>query len=143
MILIDANLLIYAAFRDMPQHEAAREWLEQTLAAEEAIALPWAVLAAFVRIATNPRLMSAPLPIEEAISHIEEWLDLPNVHIIAPTDRHRITFAAMLRGANAGGNLVTDAHLAALSLEHQCRIATTDGDFARFPGITWFNPIAG
>ena len=85
--------------------------------------------------------MTQPLTLDEALAHVEEWLDLPAVRPILPTDRHREIFARMLRGSMATGNLVTDAHLAALSCEHRCRIASTDDDFARFPDIEWFNPL--
>ena len=105
------------------------------------MALPWAVLAAFVRLSTNPRVVTCPLTLDEALGHIDEWLDLPIVRIIAPTERHRVEFARMLRDAQATGNLVTDAHLAALAIEHGCRVASTDGDFARFPGLDWLNPL--
>lgn len=143
MILVDANLLIYAIFRDAPQHEVAHEWLEETLAGNERVALPWEVLCAFIRIATNPRLMSAPLTLEEALGHVEEWLDLPVVQIIGPTEGHRRAFARLLRNAQAAGNLVTDAHLAALAMEHGSRLASNDGDFARFHGLDWFSPLDG
>ena len=142
MILIDANLLIYAVFRDSARHEPARAWLEATLSGSEPVALPWAVLAAFVRLSTNPRVITQPLTLDEALAHIEEWLDLPCVRAIDPTERHRVEFARMLRSAQAVGNLVTDAHLAALAVEHRCRLASTDADFARFSGLDWFNPLA-
>jgi toxin-antitoxin system PIN domain toxin len=141
VILVDANLLIYGVFRDSARHDAARTWLDSTLSGAESVAMPWAVLAAFIRLATNPRIMTEPLTLDEALSHIEEWLDLQIVSVVLPTERHRIEFARMLRGAKATGNLVTDGHLAALAIEHGCRVASTDGDFARFPGLDWFNPL--
>lgn len=142
MILIDANLLIYAVFRDSARHEKARDWLDATLSGAEIVAFPWAVLSAFIRLATNPRVMTQPLALDAAIAHIDEWLHLPVVRVIGPTEGHLDAFTRMLRGANAAGNLVTDAHLAAMAAEHGCRIASTDSDFARFPGLDWFNPIS-
>jgi uncharacterized protein len=142
MILVDVNLLLYAGFREMPEHDAAHGWLEQTLAGREAVALPWAVLSAFIRLSTNPRVMARPLTLDEALAHVDEWLDLQSVRVIGPTDRRRLEFARMLRGARATGNLVTDAHLAALAVEHGCRLASVDRDFAKFPGLNWFNLIA-
>ena len=134
MILIDVNLLIYAILRDSARHANAREWLDATLSSAETVALPWAVLSAFIRLVTNPRVMTQPLALDAAIAHVEEWLDLPVVRVIGPTEGHLGVFAELLRGARAAGNLVTDAHLAAMATEHGCRIASTDGDFARFPG---------
>lgn len=142
MILVDANLLIYATFRDSVRHEAARVWLEETFSGEEAVALPWAVLGAFIRLGTHPRIMSQPLSLDEALAHVGEWLALPIVCVPGPTAAHLREFSRMLRAAQATGNLVTDATLAALAAEHQCRLASTDGDFARFPGLDWFNPLA-
>ena len=141
MILVDVNLLLYAAFREMPEHDAAHEWLEQTFAGDEAVALPWAVLGAFIRLGTNPRVMAQPLTLDEGLAYVDEWLDLPSVRVIGPTDRHRVEFSRMLRGAQATGNLVTDAYLATLAIEHGCRLASVDADFYKFPDLDWFNPI--
>lgn len=141
MILVDVNLLLYAVFADAPQHAEARDWLDVTLVGAEPVALPWLVLGGFIRIATNPRAMTHPLSLEEAITRVEEWLALPAVRIIGPTHRHQVEFARMLRGAQATGNLVTDAVLAALTIEHACTLASTDTDFDRFPGLNWFNPL--
>ena len=142
MMLVDVNLLVYAVFSGSSRHEAARAWLDAALGGTESVALPWAVLAGFIRISTNPRVMSEPLSLEEAIGHMEEWLALPIVQMIGPTLRHGVEFARMLRVAHATGNLVSDAHLAAVAVEHGCEIASTDEDFAKFPGLRWFNPLA-
>ena len=116
MILVDVNLLVYAVFTNSIRHDAARGWLNATLGGTEAAALPWAVLAGFIRISTNPRVMTNPLIIDEAIADLDEWLTLPVVRVIGPTQGHREEFARMLRGSKAVGNLVSDAHLAALSV---------------------------
>ena len=145
MILIDVNLLVYAVFADSPRHEAAREWLDATLSHTEPVALPWAVLAVlagFVRVSTNSRAMTHPLTVGEAIAYLDEWLALPVVQVIGPTKRHQEEFARMLRAAQATGNLVSDAHLAALTVEHGCSLASTDDDFRKFPALNWFNPLA-
>ena len=141
MILVDVNLLVYAVFTDSLRHDVAREWLDATLGGTEAVALPWAVLAGFIRISTNPRVMTNPLTINEAIADLDEWLTLPVVRVIGPTRGHWEEFARMLRGADAKGNLVSDAHLAALAVEHGCTLASTDDDFRKFPGLRWFNPL--
>ena len=141
MILIDVNLLIYAVFSNSARHAGARDWLDDTLSGIEAVALPWAVLSAFVRLATNPSVATQPLTVDDALAHVEEWLDLPVVRVIGPTEAHLVVFARMLRDTKAVGNLVPDAHLAAIAIEHGCRLASTDGDFARFPDLDWFNPL--
>jgi hypothetical protein len=100
------------------------------------------VLTAFVRIGTNPRVYQRPLTVDEACSRIESWLAQPCVRIVHPTSRHLDVFQAMLRSGQASSNLVPDAHLAALAVEHGCVLCSTDADFARFPGLTWLNPLA-
>lgn len=143
MILIDVNILLYAVFEGSARNAAARKWLDTTLnETAQTVALPWAVLAAFLRIATSPKAMTNPLTLDEALAQVGEWIALPNVVLAAPTARHFDEFARLLRDVQAAGNLVTDAHLAALAVEHGCRLASTDGDFARFHGLDWFNPLA-
>ena len=141
MILIDVNLLVYAVFVDSPVHEAARDWVEVTLGGKEPVALPWPVLTGFVRVSTNPRVMTHPLTLDESIAHLDAWLVLPTVRVVEPTRAHREEFARALLGAKATGNLVSDAHLAALAVEHDCVVASTDEDFRKFPGLRWFNPL--
>ena len=142
MVLVDVNLLVYAVFADSPRHEAARKWLDAALNGVEPVALPWVVLAGFIRISTNPRIMSVPLTLDLATGYVDEWLSLPVVRVVGPTQTHRQIFARMLRAANATGNLVSDAHLAALATEHGCSLVSTDDDFQRFPDLRWFNPLA-
>ena len=142
MILVDANLLLYAKLSGYPQHEAAHAWLEDELNGAHRVGLPWQSLTAFVRIATNPRLFSAPLSSATACDQVREWLELPNVWAPVPTDRHADLFDSLVRDSVATGNLVSDAHLAALALEHGLILCTTDGDFARFRGLRQRNPIA-
>jgi uncharacterized protein len=98
-------------------------------------ALPWVVLAGFIRISTNPRIMSVPLTLDQAIGCVDEWLALPMVRVIGPTSAHQQVFTRMLRAASATGNLVSDAHLAALATEHGCSLASTDDDFQKFPWV--------
>ena len=142
MLLVDVNLLVYAVFKDSARHEAAREWLDATLSGTEAVALPWVVLAGFIRISTNPRIMSVPLTLDQAIGYVDEWLGLSTVRVVGSTSAHQQVFARMLRAAGATGNLVSDAHLAALATEHGCYLASTDDDFQKFPGLHWLNPLA-
>ena len=142
MILVDANLLLYAEDSLSEHHEAARIWWDEQLSGAEPVALCWPVLNAFVRISTNARLYRRPLLLKEAISRVQSWLDQPCVRVIHPGEQHWVIFQQMLRGKNAVGNLVSDAHLAALAVEHNGVLYSTDADFSRFRGLKWRNPIA-
>jgi hypothetical protein len=141
VILIDANLLVYAGVAGGSQHEAARAWLDEQLNGMSAVGLPWLSLLAFVRLVTNPRVFEQPQSIARAWKQVEEWLDCPVVWIPPPTERHREVLGSLLTGSGARGNLVPDAHLAALAVEHGLVLCSTDGDFARFPGLRWRNPL--
>ena len=142
MILVDANILLYAEDSLSAQHAAAREWWDARLSGAEPVALCWPVLTAFIRIGTNVRLHRRPLSLKEATERVQSWLDQPCVQLIQPTEQHWALLQKMLRGGNATGNLVSDAHLAALALEHNCVLHSSDADFARFPGLKWKNPLA-
>ncbi len=141
MIVTDVNLLLNAYNRDFPDHAAARAWWEGVINDREPVGLSWVTVLGFVRIMTNPRVMPNPMPVEAAVTAVESWLGLPNLEIVEPGPRHAGIFLRLLRQAGVAGNLTTDAHLAALAIEHQARLASTDADFARFPGLRWFNPL--
>ena len=141
MTLVDTNILLYAEDSLSEHHEAARAWWDDQLSGLEPVALCWPVLSAFIRIGTNTRLHKRPLTLKEAVERVQSWLDQPCVRILTPTDHHWAIFQRMLRASNATANLVSDAHLAALSVEHNCKLASTDTDFARFRGLKWRNPI--
>ncbi|MGB7084352.1 MAG: type II toxin-antitoxin system VapC family toxin [Phormidesmis sp.] len=141
MILVDANLLLYSKVEDYPQHETAVAWLEQQINDSIRVGLPWPSLLAFLRIVTNPRIYKSPLSIDVAWTQVDEWLALPNIWIPQPTDQHQILLSQLLKDTQATANLVPDAHLAVLAMEHGLEICTTDTDFARFPGCKWRNPI--
>jgi toxin-antitoxin system PIN domain toxin len=142
MILIDANLLVYALAASMAQHEPARSWLDRRLNGTASVGMPWQSLLAFARLVSNPRIFQRPLTVTAAWRQIEEWLDCPAVRIPVPGDRHRETLAPLIRTAQGRANLIPDAHLAALAIEHGLILCSTDGDFARFPGLRWENPLA-
>ena len=142
MILVDANLLIYAEDSLCDNHEAARKWWDAQLSGTEAVCLCWPVINAFIRIGTHARASRNPLTLKEAIERVQSWLDQPCVRIIQPTENHWEIFQQMLRAGNAKANLVSDAHLAALAVEHNCVLESNDTDFARFRGLKWNNPIA-
>ncbi len=142
MILVDANVLVYAHSRSFVQHEPARVWLDARLNGSAPVGLPWPSVLAFVRVICNPRVLDRPRSPSEAWSQVEAWLDCPPAWIPLPTERHREALGALLRVAVPRGNLVPDAHLAALAIEHGLTLCSTDGDFARFPGLRWENPLA-
>jgi uncharacterized protein len=141
VILLDANLLLYAYNTTAPEHPRARAWLEEIMRGVEPVGIPWATLLAFVRIATNPRVFSHPLAIDEAVAIVAEWLAQSPVVVPAPSERHFEILSTLLVDCQATGPLVTDAHLAALALEHGATLHTTDRDFARFTGLRFANPL--
>lgn len=141
MILVDANLLLYAEDELSPRHAAACAWWDVQLSGTSPVCLCWTVLGAFIRIGTNPRVFEHPLSIEQAVSRVESWMAQPCVRIVYPTERHWTVFRKMLLDGQAAANLVTDAHLAALAVEHGCELYSTDSDFSRFPGLKWRNPL--
>jgi uncharacterized protein len=141
MILVDANLLLYAYDPSSPQHVAARNWLEATLSKSGLVGFSWVTLLAFLRIGTNPRALEHPLSVAEAEGIVSEWLERPTITVLNPGDRHWDILRKLLTKGQVRGPLVTDAHLAALAIEHGAILATTDRDFARFPGLKFFNPL--
>jgi hypothetical protein len=141
MILVDANLPLYAEDTLSAHHVAAREWWDGQLSGAELVGLCWPVLTAFVRISTNARIHRRPLTTDEAIERVQSWFGQPCVRIVQPTEAHWPLFQRMLREGRASANLVSDAHLAALAVEHNCELKSTDSDFARFPGLKWTNPL--
>ncbi len=142
MILVDANLLLYAEDSLSEHHAAARDWWDEQLSGSEPVGLCWPVLNAFIRIGTNTRLHRRPMTLKEATDRVESWFQQPCVRILQPTDEHWSIFQEMLHGGNASGNLVSDAQLAALAVEHNCVLCSTDADFSRFRGLKWKNPLA-
>ena len=142
MILVDANILLYAEDQLSPHHGAARAWWDAELSGVSPICLCWTVLGAFIRIGTNSRVFERPLSLDQALARIQSWMDQPCTRIVGPTERHWVVFQKMLREGQAVANLVTDAHLAALAVEHGCELISTDSDFSRFSGIRWRNPLS-
>ena len=141
MIVLDANVLLYAYHTAAPHHQRARRWLERTFSSGEQVRLPWATVLAFVRIGTNPRVFEHPLTMLEAIDHVESWLDLPNVGVLEPSERYWSILRDALVDAQVIGPLVSDAALAALAIEHGATLATTDRDFSRFAGLRILDPL--
>ncbi|MEX2498740.1 MAG: type II toxin-antitoxin system VapC family toxin [Wenzhouxiangellaceae bacterium] len=142
MILPDANLLIYAVNRDAPHHRQARKWLEQVLSGSEAVGMAWIVLLAFIRITTHHRLFDHPLKVEQALDYVEGWLGQPYVRPVTPGEKHWLIMNRLLRNSGSAGNLTSDAHLAAIALEHGCSVYSADHDFKRFDGLECVNPLS-
>jgi len=141
MTLVDANILIYAHVRSLAQHDRAREWLDQQLNGTALVGLPWPTLLTFLRLVTNPRVFEHAELIADAWRQVLAWLDCETAWIPQPGERHAEVLAHFLDIPGVHANLVPDAHLAALAMEHGLVLCSTDGDFARFPGLRWLNPL--
>jgi toxin-antitoxin system PIN domain toxin len=141
VILVDANLAIYAYDRSSPRHDAAKRWFETALNGEEEVRFALATLLAFIRITTHPGVFRHPMKASDAISIVKDWLDRPRVKLAEPSDRHWDTLAEIARKGQARGSLLMDAHLAALAIEHGATLASTDRDFTRFPGLRVRDPL--
>ncbi|HEV2201369.1 MAG TPA: TA system VapC family ribonuclease toxin [Bryobacteraceae bacterium] len=144
MTIPDVNVLVHAYNSDFPGHPAAKRWWEQALnGGRSSVGLSWASILGFLRIATSRVALTKPLPVSGAVGIARSWLGQAAVEVIVPGEGHGEIVFRLLEEIGAAGNLTTDAHLAALALEYRAEIATTDADFARFPGVAWFNPVSG
>ena len=141
MIVPDVNLLVHAHDSESRRHEAAREWWETLMNGTGSVGLPWVAILGFIRIATNPKILDNPLDVGGACARVRSWLTQPQTVFVHPGDRHADILFDLLAAAGAAGNLTTDAHLAALAIEHQAELHSTDADMARFPGLRWINPL--
>lgn len=141
MILPDVNLLLHAYNSESPVHAAARAWWEGLLNGTRPVGLAWAAILGFIRIATHREVLTNPLPVTIACAHARAWLAQPYVGLIDPGARHAEILFGLFESLGTAGNLTTDAHLAALAIEHQAELHSTDTDFARFPGLRWVNPL--
>lgn len=142
MRLVDANVLLYAVNTNAPHHERSRRWLDGALSGADTVAFAWIALLAFVRLSTKAELFPSPLHVEAAMDRVDAWLGAAPAVIIEPTVDHSRILRDLLRPLGSGGNLVNDAHLAALSIEHRCGIVSFDNDFGRFAGVDWTVPPA-
>ena len=141
MIVIDANLLIYSYDLDSTYHKKSRAWLEEALSGAEAVGLPWQSVSAFLRVITNRRLSEMRVSLQQAVQVVDEWLQQPNVQMLVPADQHWSVLRQMILEGQASGPLVSDAEIAAITIEHGGVLHTADRDFARFPGLRWKNPL--
>ncbi len=138
MIAPDANLLIYAYTPKDPDHRASRAWLEDILSGTEPVGLPILSIQAFMRVQTHPR---AAVPFKQAAATVDSWLALSHVRILYPGDRHWLIYKQLCSPIRIGGARLTDAAIAAIAIEYGAVVHTNDGDFARFPGVRWHNPL--
>ena len=141
MIIPDVNLLIYAHNDGAPQHSRAREWWEGLLNGRMPVGLSWLTISGFIRLMTHPRILAAPLDVASTLAHVRAWLAQPPVRIVQPGSKFEQLFLDYLEALGTAGNLTTDAQLAALAVEHQAELHSNDGDFARFDGLRWRNPL--
>jgi uncharacterized protein len=141
MIVLDANILLYAYDSASAYHKKARAWVENVFSGAALVGLPWQTIAAFVRIITNPRLPGERFTLDEAVQVVDSWLVQPNIQLLAPGEDHWFRFREMITEGKAPGGLVSDAQLAALTIGYGGVLHTTDRDFARFPGLRWTNPL--
>jgi len=143
MIVVDVNLLIYAVNEDSPDPKNAKPWLEAAVSGTETVGLPWIVLLAFLRLTTRPGLFQKPLSVDAAFDVVDAWLQQPSVTVPEPAARHLQTIRDLIAPLGAGGNLTSDAYLAALAIEHGAELCSTNNDFGRFNRLRWRNPLAG
>jgi toxin-antitoxin system PIN domain toxin len=143
MKLVDANVLLYAVNESAERHRTARPWLDDALSGSETVGFAWVVVLAFIRLATHRAVFPRPLEAAEALGIVREWLVQPTAVVVEPTTRHLALLAELLSTAGTAGNLVNDAHLAALAVEHDGELISFDADFSRFVGVRWQPPSAG
>lgn len=142
MIVLDANILLYAYDADSDKHAKARAWVEDVFSDGSPVGLPWQTVSAFMRIVTNPRLTGKRFTSAEAVEIVNQWANQPNIRLLSPGDNHWSFLRQMMLDGHVRGPLVTDAQLAALTIEYGGVLHTTDRDFSRFPGLRWMNPLA-
>lgn len=140
MNLVDANVLLYAVNESVDKHEESRSWLDDALNGRSTVGLSWIVLLAFLRLSTKAGLFPSPLGVDGALARVRDWVAQPPSVIVEPTSRHLDVLAGLLATTGTGGNLVNDAHLAALAVEHDATVITYDSDFGRFTGVRWQPP---
>ncbi|MGI8946437.1 MAG: TA system VapC family ribonuclease toxin [Ornithinimicrobium sp.] len=140
MKVVDANVLLYAVDRGAEHHQVSKTWLDRALAGHEAVLLPWLSLLAFLRLSTHPAVHDQPLTVDQALDIVEVWVGAPAAITSEPDSAHTGRLRTLLGATGHGGNLVNDAHLAALAVQHRATVVTFDSDFGRFPGVQWERP---
>jgi len=141
LIVPDINLLVYAHDSEFPRHGEVRDWWEELMNGSDSVGLAWVAMLGFIRITTNSKILDNPMEPAIACARVRSWLGRPQSIVIHPGDRHAEVLFQLLGQAGSAGNLTTDAHLAALAIEHQAELHSADADMARFPGLRWVNPL--
>jgi uncharacterized protein len=141
MKLPDVNLLLYAVNETSPHHQRARPWLDDLLSGIEPVGFAWSVLLGFIRLSTRAQVSANPVPVNWAFDVVEGWLAQPCALVLHPTERHLAVLRGLVEPLGTAGNITTDAHLAALAIEHGAEVCSADIDFGRFPGLRWTNPL--
>lgn len=141
MKVVDANVLLYAVNEDAPLHDRARGWLDRALGGRETVGFAWVALLAFLRLSTRADLFPRPLSLDEAMGTVEAWLSAPAAIVVEPTPRHPSVLRGLLEPFGTAANLVNDAHLAAIAVEHGAEVVSFDRDLGRFPGVRWEEPL--
>lgn len=141
MNLIDVNLLVYAVNSTASQHHPVKKWLEEMTSSGAPIVFPWVTIIGFLRVATNAKALPNPLTTNQALSSLQQWLGRDHVHIVEPGPWHWQILSEMIARFNLVGNSLTDAHLAAMAIEHGWTLYSADRGFARYPNLKWVNPI--
>jgi toxin-antitoxin system PIN domain toxin len=142
MKLPDVNLLLYALDASSPHHNRIRPWFEGLLSGTEPVGFSWNVMLAFLRLSTRAQVFENPLEPEEAFDVVDGWLAQPSALVVSPTERHVAILRGLVEPLGTAGNITSDAHLAALAIEHGGEVCSADGDFGRFRGLRWINPLA-
>jgi len=142
VIIPDVDLLVYATDNVNVHRPAAERWIEEIMSGPETVGFPWHSLIGFIRLSTNPRVFNVPLAIDTSLSIVDDWRAQPSATVVHPTHRHAAVFRDLLSPIGVGGDLVPDTHLAALAIEHGATLHSADSDFARFPALRWYNPLA-
>lgn len=142
MTVVDANMLLYDLNRSSEHHRAAKEWFDRALSRGETLGLPWMVLSALIRVSTRRGVLPNPLSPERAFRVVAQWLERPQVRVLTETEDHFEHMRRLLTATGVGGNLTTDAHIAAVALSYGAALVSFDHDFGRFPGLRWVNPAS-
>jgi toxin-antitoxin system PIN domain toxin len=137
----DLNLLLYAIDESSPRHDLARPWLEEILSGTEEVGFAWTVMLGFVRLTTNPTVFEDSLDVADAMDHVDGWLAQPPARIVTPSEGHSALLRELLAPLGTAANLTTDAHLAALAIEHGAELLSCDADFSRFEDLRWRDPL--
>jgi toxin-antitoxin system PIN domain toxin len=142
MIVPDINLLVVAYSAGAPEHGRAKAWWTGLMNGPDPVGIPWAVSCGFIRLMTHPSVLVTPMEPGVAVSHVRSWLERPHVEPLEPGPRHLAILERLVTKAGVAATLTTDAHVAAIALEHQCEVHSNDADFSRFEGLRWHNPLA-